>query len=97
MRLKRRVKGRVPFVRRLVRILGRLADPFPLDTRPLVDAVAPSVVYLDSAAKKYKSKKLKKRASANRDDKANLAPGRWKSQRKIMRDNQYEADMQQAW
>jgi hypothetical protein len=60
-------------------------------------ALEDNAFYLDSAAKKYKSKKLKKRASANRDDKANLAPGRWKTQRKIMRDNQYEADMQQAW
>ncbi|MBW2277324.1 MAG: VWA domain-containing protein [Deltaproteobacteria bacterium] len=60
-------------------------------------ALEDNAVYLDSAAKKYKSKKLKKRAGANRDDKANLAPARWKKQRKIMRDNQYEADMQQAW
>ncbi len=53
--------------------------------------------YLNKEASKYKSKKLKKRARANFDDKANLAPSRWKKQRKSMRDNQFEADMQQAW
>ena len=56
-----------------------------------------NAVYLETAAKKYKSKKLKKSAGYNRADKANLAPGRWKARRKVMRDNQYEADMQQAW
>jgi len=60
-------------------------------------ALEDNAAYLDSAASKYKSKKLKKRAAANREDKDNLAPERWKAQRKVMRDNQFEADMQQAW
>jgi Ca-activated chloride channel family protein len=60
-------------------------------------ALNDNAVFLEKAAKKYKSKKLKKSAGYNRADASNLAPGRWKAQRKKMRDNQYEADMQQAW
>jgi Ca-activated chloride channel family protein len=52
---------------------------------------------LDKAAAEYKSPKLKRRARANRGDADNLAPARWKAQRKKMRDEQFEAEMQMAW
>ena len=52
---------------------------------------------LDKAAAEYKSPKLKRRARANRGDADNLAPAKWNEQRKKMRDEQFEAEMQQAW
>lgn len=56
-----------------------------------------NAAYLEAEASKYKSKRLRKSAVMNRDAKSNMAPGRWKKQRKAMRDEQFMLDMQQAW
>ncbi|MFO8070754.1 MAG: VWA domain-containing protein [Polyangia bacterium] len=57
--------------------------------------------FLERNARGYESKKakkkLEKRAKSNRNDMKNMDQGRWKRQRKVMRDSQFELDMQQAY
>ncbi|HUT77510.1 MAG TPA: hypothetical protein VM285_07480, partial [Polyangia bacterium] len=69
---------------------GRIAEA----ERMLDDNAA----FLEDNARRYKSKKLEERATSNRAAKPKLAdPYKWNAQRKEMRDNQYETDMQQAF
>lgn len=59
-----------------------------------------NAAFLSDNAEKYKSKRLRRAASTNRAHSEALDPkaGKdWKVQRKAMRDNEYEFDMQQAW
>lgn len=60
-------------------------------------ALEDNAMYLERQANKYKSPKLEKSAGMNREAKSNMAPSRWKKQRKAMRDEQFMLDMQQAW
>jgi Ca-activated chloride channel family protein len=61
-------------------------------------ALEDNAAFLDDNASRYKSTKLKKRASSNRKSKARMAkPAEWNSQRKEMFDDAFAADMQQAW
>jgi Ca-activated chloride channel family protein len=60
-------------------------------------ALEDNAAYLDAEARKYKAPKLNKSASMNREAKSKMDPGRWKKQRKAMRDEQFMLDMQQAW
>lgn len=60
-------------------------------------ALENNAAYLESASKKYKSKRLKKQAAGNRKAKSNLAPSKWKRQRKAMYDDNYAIENQQMW
>lgn len=53
--------------------------------------------YLEQSAKKYKSTKLKAFSADNVEDSKNLAPKRWRRQRKKMRRVQYKNEMQQTY
>ncbi len=61
------------------------------------DKLEQNAVFLETSARKYKSKKLKKRAGANRSDKDNLEGAKWKSRRKRMRGAQFAEDQQMVW
>ena len=56
-----------------------------------------NAVFLETKARKYKSKRLNKLAKDNLDDKDNLEGESWNAQRKTMRKRQHELEMQQAW
>ncbi|MBN2340019.1 MAG: VWA domain-containing protein [Deltaproteobacteria bacterium] len=66
-------------------------------TREAERALEQNAVYLDSAGKKYNSARLKKQAQGNRTAKKNLAPSKWKRQRKAMVDDNYALETQQNW
>ncbi|MCA9635621.1 MAG: VWA domain-containing protein [Myxococcales bacterium] len=53
--------------------------------------------YLDEAAARYASPKLKKQALDNSSDAKNLDAEGWNRQRKVMRKRQYELDVQQSF
>ncbi len=53
--------------------------------------------WLDHNATTLRSTRLEQLKSANEDDAKNLAPAKWKGQRKRMRRKQYKLDLQQAY
>lgn len=53
--------------------------------------------YLDEAASRYNSTRLRNQASENRGDAKNLDEGAWNERRKAIRKRQYELDVQQSF
>ncbi|MBN2525531.1 MAG: VWA domain-containing protein [Deltaproteobacteria bacterium] len=66
-------------------------------TKEAEKALEQNAVYLENAGKKYSSKKLEQRASQNRSAKKNLAPSKWRKQRKAMFDDNFAIENQQNW
>ena len=60
-------------------------------------ALEANAAFLDKEAERYKSDELRGRAASNRKAKMKLAPSEWNKQRKVMFDDAYQLDNQQAW
>jgi len=60
-------------------------------------ALEANAAFLEKEATRYKSEALRGRASSNRKAKMKLAPSEWSKQRKVMAEDAFQLDNQQAW
>jgi Ca-activated chloride channel family protein len=60
-------------------------------------ALEANAAFLDKEAARYKSDELRGHAASNRKAKMKLSPSGWSKQRKVMADDAFQLENQQAW